>query len=90
MGVLKNRRATVANTTVRSSQSCPSGEPVDGGAICCVDKDTCTDKIESMTLGLPKAIMEGIIAGKDPAGIAKAVYDAINSVLGFVMFKCDA
>ncbi|GMH65709.1 hypothetical protein TrRE_jg8844 [Triparma retinervis] len=71
-------------------ESCPEEEPVDGGAICCVDKDTCSDKILDLTTGLPKAIMEGILSGEDPAGITKAVYEALTSILGFVMFKCDA
>ena len=63
---------------------------MDGGAICCKDKQTCSDKIEDLTLGLPKAIMEGILTGEDPAEITKAVYEALVSILGFVMFKCDA
>ncbi|GMI43038.1 hypothetical protein TrCOL_g2443 [Triparma columacea] len=71
-------------------ESCPEEEPVDGGAICCVDKQTCSDKILDLSTGLPKAIMEGILAGEDPAEISKAVYEALTSILGFVMFKCNA
>jgi hypothetical protein len=71
-------------------ESCPDDRSVDGGAICCDTKDTCSDKITSLSLGLPKAIMEGILSGGDPAEITKAVYDALVASLGFVMFKCDA
>jgi hypothetical protein len=34
--------------------------------------------------------MEGILAGEDPAEISKAVYEALTSILCFVMFKCNA
>jgi len=71
-------------------ESCPEEEPVDGGAICCIDKDTCSDKIKDLSLGLPKAVMEAILAAEDPAAISKAVYDALVAALGFVMFKCDS
>ena len=71
-------------------ETCPADEPVDGGALCCTDKDTCSDKIKDLALGLPKAIMEGLLAGEDPAAITKAVYDAVCATLEFVMFKCDA
>ncbi len=60
-----------------------------GGAICCKDAATCTDKIKNLCAGLPMAVAKAILAGDDPAAIIKACEDAINAVLGFVMPLCS-
>lgn len=71
-------------------ESCPTMEPSDGGAICCKDAQTCTDKIIALTGGLPLAVMHAILAGEDPKAIIQAVIDALQSILGFVLPKCSA
>jgi hypothetical protein len=71
-------------------EDCPEINPVSGGAICCRDGTTCSDKIVELAGDIPIAIAKAIISGGDPAAIAQAVIDAINAILGFVMPLCDA
>ena len=70
-------------------ENCPTLDPVSGGAICCRDGETCSDKIKALAGGLPIAIAKAILAGQDVKKIIQAVIDAINSALGFVMPLCN-
>ena len=70
-------------------ESCPTKDPVSGGALCCVDGPTCSAKIKALAGGLPLAIAKAILAGKDVKAVIQAVIDAINAVLGFVMPLCS-
>jgi hypothetical protein len=70
-------------------ESCPSIDPVDGGALCCRDGTTCSDEIKALAGGLPLTIAEAILAGGDMAQVVQDVINAINDVLGFIMPLCD-
>ena len=70
-------------------QNCPAEESLDGGALCCDNKDTCKDTIMSMSTGLPKAVMEMIMSGGDPAAIIKSIADAVKAAFGFVLPICE-
>ena len=73
-------------------ERCPVAQdyPVDGGAVCCRNKTVCTKKVLDLSAGLPLAVMEAILSGGDPKKVEKSVLDALQSLLGFVMPKCDA
>jgi gamma-glutamyl hydrolase len=73
-------------------ERCPAAQdfPVDGGAVCCRNKTVCKQKVLDLSAGLPVAVMEAILSGGDPKKIEKSVFDALQSLLGFVMPKCDA
>lgn len=69
--------------------NCRKPDAVNGGALCCDSGSDCTDKIKELAAGLPIAVAKAILAGGDPAAIVKAVIEAINAVLGFVMPLCN-
>jgi len=70
-------------------ESCPEVNPSDGGAVCCSNGTVCSKKIRDLAGGVPLAVMEALLSGGNPAKMEKAAMDAIDSVLGFVMPKCD-
>lgn len=69
-------------------EGCPATHPVDGGALCCDNATDCTAKIKSLCAGLPIAVAEAILSGGDAAALEKAVIQAIEAVLGYVMPLC--
>ena len=68
--------------------TCPPSNPTDGGALCCTDAETCSEKVLALSLGLPLAVAKAVLSGGDPAAVTRAVIDAISSLLGFVMPIC--
>ena len=71
-------------------ESCPSLDKVDGGALCCRDKATCTKKILDLSTKLPWDIVKAILSGKtDWKSIIQDVEHAVDDILGFVMPLCS-
>ena len=70
-------------------EQCPTADPVNGGAICCRDSSVCNSRILDMSLGLPIAVAEAILSGGNATAIEKSVFQAIDSILGFVMPLCS-
>ena len=69
---------------------CPTAtDPVDGGALCCRDGPTCSDKIKQLSAGLPIAVMKALLAGGNVTKIEQDVKQAVEAVLGFVMPLCS-
>lgn len=68
---------------------CAGDLPYDGYALCCTDKKECNDKILSLTLGLPTAIMDAFIAGKDWEKMMEDIKEAEEAILGFQMPFCS-
>lgn len=62
---------------------CKGDKPVNGGAICCKDRNTCTKKIIDLTTSVLKTVLKG--ASKDYAG---AGVQAAKTVLGYIMPIC--
>mgnify|MGYP006135209313 FL=1 len=70
-------------------ESCPSIDPVTGGAVCCRNGTVCSQKVRDLAGGLPLAVMEAILSGGNATKIEEAVRDALNSLLGFIMPLCN-
>ena len=70
-------------------ENCPSVDPISGGAICCKDGTTCSDKIKDLAFGLPMTIAKAALDGKNATAIEQDVINAINNILGFVMPICS-
>ncbi len=71
-------------------ERCPvATNPTDGGAVCCTNGTECSQKIRDLAGGLPLAVMEALLSGGNATKIEQSVIDALNSLLGFVMPKCD-
>ena len=62
---------------------CTGDKPVNGGAICCKDRKTCTGKIIKLTTSTLKVVMKAA-AGN----YAKAAVDAMKATLGYIMPIC--
>ncbi len=69
--------------------SCQSPDTVSGGAVCCVDGTTCSDKIKALAFNLPLDIAKAALSGKDAQQIEQDVINAINDLVGFVMPTCS-
>ena len=71
-------------------ETCPNLDKIDGGALCCRSKATCTQKILDLSTKLPWDIMKAILSGAtDWMSIMKDVEEAIDDILGFVMPLCS-
>jgi len=69
-------------------QKCPAKYPAGNGAICCTDKETCSDKIVQLATAVITAVAAAIEAGLDPEQAMEAIKAAIEAILGFVMPVC--
>jgi hypothetical protein len=69
-------------------QHCPIKFPASGGAICCKDNPTCSEKIVQLATAVLTAVAAAIEAGMDPTQAMAAVKAAIEAILGFVMPIC--
>ena len=69
--------------------NCPAVDPVNGGALCCANTTVCTDKIESLSLGLPLAVAKALLSGGNATRIEEDVKEAVEALLGFVMPLCS-
>jgi len=70
---------------------CAGDLPYDGGAICCTDKKECNDKILSLTMDFPTAVMNAILHGtaKDWENMMQDVKESVEALLGFNMPICS-
>merc|ERR1712150_182063 len=62
---------------------CVGDKPVNGGAICCKDRKTCTGKIISLTTSVLKTVGKGV-----SGSYAAAAQEGAKAVLGYVMPIC--
>jgi hypothetical protein len=70
-------------------ESCPQVMPSDGGAVCCTNGTVCSEKIRDLAGGIPLAVAAALLSGGNATKIEEAVIEALDSILGFVMPKCD-
>ena len=70
-------------------ESCAAPLAVTGGAVCCTNGTVCSQKVKDLAVGIPLAVAAALLSGGNATKIEEAVIEALDSLLGFIMPKCD-
>jgi len=68
--------------------SCGGKYPVEGGAMCCTDKEFCKEKLKGMGFRLPLSVAKAVLDSDNAVKEIEDVKHIVEELLGFVLPLC--